>query len=194
MRNILSQKLLKALISTDFLLQITKPSFKNISRYQNSRILIPFNKDAFFYSDPLETTKDLKQITRLIRFLNNNHKKNQKILDFFFHLDGNSLNFELFISELLKQSHMFNFNINPHLKNSNTSHFKGQVGFILNNLQNYHKNLIKNRLNHKCYLFLKVNSEFKDFFSEYKLKNSLSDIKKTLFFFTFLNQLLVDTK
>jgi len=194
MKNILNQKLLKTLITTDFLLETVKSSSKNIWRYQNSKILIPFKKDMFIYSDPFETIKDLKQISRLIHFCGQNPKKNQKILDFFFSSDGNSVNFELLISEILKRSRILNFNINLHLKNSNSYNSKGQIAIILNDLQNCNTNLIKNRLNHKCYLFLKLNSNLNDSFSEYILRKNLCDMKKTLFFFTFLNQLVLSKK
>jgi len=188
MKSILNQNLLKALITSDFLLETSKLS--HVSRYQNLTINSPFRKHSYVFSDPLETVKDLKQIVRILNFLKRtSYKEDWPILDFFFSVNDNLTSFELLIPKILQRLDWFN--LNPHLNALAFNNPKPSLAIILSNLQNFEGDLTKKRVNKKCYLFLKTNSGADEFFGEYKVRHSLNEFKKTIFFLTFLRQALL---
>lgn len=191
MKNNISQNLLRSLLNSDFLLEKSKGLKLKISRYQNIAYPSFIKKESYVYLEPLEIIKDLKQVIRIFQFLNKNSITKSKKLDFFYFVDENSTNFEFLIPKIFNRVKNIDFVCNPHLKKDRV---QSKIAIVLNSLQNYDKNLLKNSIQKKCYLYLKINSEIEVLYNEYKLRNNLIEYKKILFFFSFLRQLFLITK
>ena len=191
---LLNLKLIKSLTISDFLL-IEQKKLKNEKncRFKNLHFF-PLKKNTFIYLEPLEIIKSLKQLIRTFNFIKQQHSL--KINLHFFTDEQNAIFFSLlkqFLNnKFLKSNILFNYNTNnvENLKQK----FKFNLSFLLDKKLSNDKNFLKKQFYRNNFIFFKINSNIELNQNSYKIYNNFDDYKKTLFFISFLRQLLKKTK
>jgi hypothetical protein len=190
-KHVLHLNLIKTLINSDFL-------FLEQKNDRNSRLkalnISTAKKNSVIYLDPLETIKTLKQLIRILSFQKKYPHLNTNL--HFFLNDENTILSSLlkkFLSVNVLESN-FSFDINSDIvkltkSKKNTDY---QLGVVLNKRLQQDKNFFKKQINNDTFLFFKINSQIEINQNAYKLFNDLNDYKKSLFFISFLRQLLLN--
>lgn len=189
---LLSLNLIKSLTISDFLL-IERKKLKNEKncRFKNLHFF-PLKKNTFIYLEPLEIIKSLKQLIRSFNFIKQQHSL--KINLYFFTDEQNAIFFSLlkqFLNnKFLKSNILFNYNTN----NVENLKQKFNLSFLLDKKLSNDKNFLKKQFYRNNFIFFKINSNIELNQNSYKIYNNFDDYKKTLFFISFLRQLLKRTK
>ena len=94
-------------------------------------------------------------------------------------------------NELVKSQLSFDINENNRNLKNLKDRRKFNVSFILDKDVSKDKNFMKKQFYKGNYLFFKINSNLERIQNSYKIYNNFDDYKKTLFFISFLKQILV---
>jgi hypothetical protein len=192
-KKILHQKLIKSLLNSNFLFLDKKNANhkKDLNfRYINQQSSL-IKKQNVVYLDLFESLKDLRQLMRMIFFL----KKYSTKRKFHFFIDEEKIYSDSLIENFINIKELKNqdsFLINSHfLKQPNNIKNTINLGFLLGNIfsQDNQKTFFKNQFYRKTFLFSTINIE-KELNFGYKIYNDMNDYKKSLFFFSFLRQIL----
>ena len=173
--------LLKSLIESDFLLLNQKPinSSRSVGATKRTKT------DSLSFLDPIESTKTIKQLIRLLQFLKKqksnflhivvNNKQHLDLLNTFF--ETSKINVPILIKESLPT------NILP----INTL----QMLMFLNEPINNKKTIFKRLFDKNIFLVNKINSKLeKNNWGTYKIFNELNDFKKIIFLLIVIHQTL----
>lgn len=192
-KNKIDTNLIKSLINSDFLLVEKKRSkYKPNLRFESLNTYL--NEREISFLDPLETLKTLKQMIRLFHIAKNKKKEYKIDLHFFLDEENTIMSYlikTLLDNELVKSQLSFDINEN----NLNSKNLKDKrkfnVSFILDKDVSKDKNFMKKQFYKGNFLFFKINSKLERIQNSYKIYNNFDDYKKTLFFISFLKQILV---
>jgi hypothetical protein len=185
MMNVQSKKkqnlLLKSLIESDFLLlsQNSSNSSRSVGAIKRTKT------DSLSFLDPVESTKTVKQLIRLLQFLKKqksnflhivvNNKQHLDLLNTFF--ETSKINVPILIKESLPT------NILP----TNTL----QMLMLLNEPINNKETAFKRLFDKNIFLVNKINSRLeKNNWGTYKIFNELNDFKKIIFLLIVIHQTL----
>ena len=188
-KKLLNQKLLKSIINSDFLfIEVQKLREKQLFSTVNSSTI---NGQSIILLDALEVIKELKQLIRIFFYLKKNSTKLK--LNFFFGDDNNIMGplIQKFFQHPIILKYL-DFEINSHkkprVKLLNSKNFSN-FSFMFENFSN--KNFVKKELRKKNRLFLKINTDAQLESYTYKIHNNFNDYKKSIFFLTFLRQIIL---
>jgi hypothetical protein len=178
---------LKSLINSEFLLldQKLKTNLRTIKSFKKTK----YSTSSLTFLDPLETTKTVKQLIRMLQYLK---KQNSSFLHL---IVENKQNLEL------AQNFFKTFPINlpvlidENLPTKNISSSTLQMLFLLNFSLNNRETLFKRIFDKNIFLINKVNSKLeKNNWSTYKIYNDLSDFKKIIFLLVIIQKTLNNYK
>lgn len=186
----LNLNLIKSLTISDFLL-IEQKKLKNEKncRFKNLNFF-SLKKNSFIYLEPLEIMKSLKQLIRTFNYIKQQHRL--KINLHFFTNEQNAILFSLlknFLNDKFLKSNIL-FNSNTNNGGSFKQNCKFNLSFLLDKKLSHHKNFLKKQFYRNNFIFFKINSNIESNQNSYKIYNNFDDYKKTLFFISFLRQLL----
>ena len=190
MKKILTQTLLKSLLTSDFLI-LEREHLKakeNDFRHKN------LNFYAISCLEPLEVISSWKQLVRIFQFYKKYNTSKNKELHFF--LDSENTTLISFIKVFLSTksiSSQVACSINSNLQHSKRvgSRQGLNIGFILDSQIFADKNFLKKQLNKNLFLLFQIDSKIQHMLNLYKIQNNLLDYKKTLFLLSFLRQLVL---
>ena len=189
-KKLLNQKLLQALITSDFLFLEQNQLKKNF--FFSDVNTFAFKTQTLTTLDPLETVLNLKQLIRLLLNLKKSRLKTK--INFFLDDDNHMINplIEKFFEHPSIHKHVC-FEINTHKlpkeKKDNRIHY-ANLTCIIEGF--YNQNFFKKQLKKRQRLFLRINSQFESEIDSYKIFNNFNDYKKILFFFSFIRQIILN--
>jgi len=190
MKKILTQTLLKSLLTSDFLI-VEKEHLRvkeNNFRHKN------LNFSAISCLEPLEVVSSLKQLIRIFQFYKRHKTFKTKELHFF--VDAENTTLISFIKVFLSTKSI-NFqvawSINSNLQQSKkiVSREALNLGFILDPQILTDKNFLKKQLNNNLLVLFQIDSKIQHVLNLYRIQNNLLDYKKTLFLLSFLRQVIL---
>lgn len=173
---------LKSLIESDFLFleQKARPQLKFLNSFSK------INKNSgWTFIDPVETTKNIKQLVRTLRFLKNQNST-------FLHcLVENKQYLDIIQTFLKSVSLVTPVSVKETLPNKNLSPDTLQLLILLNFSLNNKETFLKRLFDKNIFLISKINSKLeKNNWGTYKIYNDLMDIKKIIFLLVIISSSL----
>ena len=176
MKKQISQKLLKSLLHSDFLI------LENKNLNHSDKIIL--NKSLNIYKlNPIVLLKTLKQFIRLIQFSSSFKEKNLI-------LKTNRKEFDYVLKEF-NSIYSLNLNINSYFSNKDFKSLSDPKMFLfLDHLKHFDSSFINKFVRDKNYLLQVINNE-KDLnnSSVYKIFNNLDNLKKFIFLLCLIRQI-----
>lgn len=190
MKKILTQALLKSLLTSDFLI-VEKDHLKvkeNNFRHKN------LNFSAISCLEPLEVVSSLKQLIRIFQFYKKHKTSKNKELHFFVDTENTTLIsfIKVFLgTKSINSQVAWNINSNLQQPKKTVSRESLNVGFILDPQILTDKNFLKKQLNNNLLLLFQIDSKIQHVLNLYRIQNNLLDYKKTLFLLSFLREVIL---
>jgi hypothetical protein len=173
---------LKSLIESDFLFleQKARPQLKVLNSFSK------INKNSgWTFIDPVETTKNLKQLIRTLRFLKNQDS------NFLHCLVENKQYLDIIQTFLQSVSLAAPVSVKETLPTKNLSQSTLQVLILLNFSLNNKETFLKRLFDKNIFLINKINSKIeKNNWGTYKIYNDLTDVKKIIFLLVIISNIL----
>jgi|LauGreSuBDMM15SN_2_FD.fasta_scaffold37019_4 hypothetical protein len=173
---------LKSLIESDFLFleQKARPQLKVLNSFSK------INKNSgWTFIDPVETTKNLKQLIRTLRFLKNQDS------NFLHCLVENKQYLDIIQTFLQSVSLATPVSVKDTLPTKNLSQNTLQVLILLNFSLNNKETFLKRLFDKNIFLINKINSKIeKNNWGTYKIYNDLTDVKKIIFLLVIISNIL----
>jgi hypothetical protein len=173
---------LKSLIESDFLFleQKARPQLKVLNSFSK------INKNSgWTFIDPVETTKNLKQLIRTLRFLKNQDS------NFLHCLVENKQYLDIIQTFLQSVSLATPVSVKDTLPTKNLSQNTLQVLILLNFSLNNKETFLKRLFDKNIFLINKINAKIeKNNWGTYKIYNDLTDVKKIIFLLVIISNIL----
>lgn len=173
---------LKSLIESDFLFleQKARPQLKVLNSFSK------INKiSGWTFIDPVETTKNLKQLVRTLRFLKSQDS------NFLHCLVENKQYLDIIQTFLQSVSLAAPVSVKETLPTKNLSQSTLQVLILLNFSLNNKETFLKRLFDKNIFLINKINSKIeKNNWGTYKIYNDLTDVKKIIFLLVIISNIL----
>lgn len=164
-------KILKDLIDSDFLI-VNSQNQKNRNQL-NSGLKIS-HKENFDVLNGLETNKNLKQFIRLVQSL-----KKEEIFSLYVWVE--SKYFSSLFSSLIKECHK-NVRVGTTMPSFQSASLNNLLFVLDQPISNFSDNFSRKFVNNNIFLISKINLKIeKNFFGNYKIYNTLKDLKKIIF-------------